>query len=328
MIFIYYCASYFRCSAVVLPYAATCGTHPVIGNFHPLHKSSVSNPPPQQKLFRFRQSIASPIQFFMKLELINYCHTNLKNLEKEFRKYFKATEDYTTIYKLLRVMKCKLFGFRTVVSNYYDVFFTNRYHTMLYRETEIHLSDIPEFVVFLIKRFCDTLMPILTHNFRLLDFIEENYNLEFYSATVLCHFILTDHVFRLSGLILLNLRKALCFNLFKLNKIIILIMFFTAGLPFRMTEVLGLQFNDTKRNIFFRGGKMVCTYTYNKTDNITNSTKLISRGYSIIVSKIVFFYINYVRYYELRLIEQLKQNEKKQREMGEATRKMYQIFIC
>lgn len=105
-------------------------------------------------------------------------------------------------------------------------------------------------------------------------------------------------------------------------------MFFTAGLPFRMTEVLGLQFNDTKRNIFFRGGKMVCTYTYNKTDNITNSTKLISRGYSIIVSKIVFFYINYVRYYELRLIEQLKQNEKKQREMGEATRKMYQIFIC
>lgn len=86
-------------------------------------------------------------------------------------------------------------------------------------------------------------------------------------------------------------------------------MFFTGGLPFRMTEVLGFQFNDTKRNIFFRGGKMVCTYTYNKTDNITNSTKLISRGYPTIVSKIVFFYINYIRYYELRLIEQLKQKE-------------------
>lgn len=246
-------------------------------------------PPPKQKLFRFRQSIASPIQFFMKLELINYCHTNLKNLEKEFRKYFKATEDYTTIYKLLRVMKCKLFGFRTVVSNYYDVFFTNRYHTMLYRETEIHLSDIPEFVVFLIKRFCDTLMPILTHNFRLLDFIEENYNLEFYSATVLCHFILTDHVFRLSGLILLNLRKALCFNLFKLNKIIILIMFFTAGLPFRMTEVLGLQFNDTKRNIVFCGGTILCTYTYNKLITLPIARSLYQEDILLLFQRSYFF---------------------------------------
>lgn len=75
---------------------------------------------------------------------------------------------------------------------------------MLYRQTEIHLSDIPEFVVFLIKIFCGTLMP--THSFRLLDFIEENYNLEFFSATSgLCHLILTDHAFRLSALILLTI---------------------------------------------------------------------------------------------------------------------------
>lgn len=160
---------------------------------------------------------------------------------------------------------------------------------MLYRETEIHLSDIPEFVVFLIKRFCDTLMPILTHNFRLLDFIEENYNLEFYSATVLCHFILTDHVFRLSGLILLNLRKALCFNLFKLNKIIILIMFFTAGLPFRMTEVLGLQFNDTKRNIVFCGGTILCTYTYNKLITLPIARSLYQEDILLLFQRSYFF---------------------------------------
>lgn len=184
-------------------------------------------------------------------------------------------------------------------------------HHVIQRDRNI-LIDIPQFVVFLIKRFCDTLTPILTHNFRLLDFIEENYNLEFYSVTS-C--FMPVHIFRACLPFKRfdspdHLRRALCFNLFKLIKIIILIMFFTDGLPFRMTEVLGLQFNDTKRDIFFRRGKIVCTYTYNKTDNITNSTKLISRGYPLIVSKIVFFYINYIRYYEFRLIEQLKQNEK------------------
>lgn len=85
-----------------------------------------------------------------------------------------------------------------------------------------------------------------------------------------------------------DLRKALCFNFFKLNRIIILIIFFTGGLPFRMTEVLGLQFNDTKRNIYFREGKMVCTYTYNKTDNITNSAKLYQEGIQLLFQRYYF----------------------------------------
>lgn len=255
------------------------------------------------------QHLFDATQFVMKLELINYCHENQKNLEKEYKARFKASEDYTTVYKLLKIMKCKLFEFRTIASNYYDVFFTRKYSTMLYRDTEIHLSDIPEFVIFLVRRFCNTLTPILSPGFNLLDFIEENYDLEFYSATS-CFMPL--HAYRTQLPFVNfdspdNLKKALCFNFFKLNKIIILMMYFTGGLPFRMTEVLVLQFNDVKRNIFFRGGKMLCTYTYNKTDNVSNKSKLISRGYPIIVSKVVFFYINYIRYYELKVMEQLKQ---------------------
>lgn len=255
------------------------------------------------------QHLFDAVQFFMKLELINYCHTNRHNLEKGYKEYFKATEDYTTIYKVLKIMKSKLFEFRTIVSNYYDVYFTRKYFTKLYRDTEINLSDIPVFVTYLISRFCDTLAPILSPGFRLLDFIDENYNQDFYSATS-CFMPVYAYRTRLPFLKFdspEDLRRALCFNFFKLNKIIILLMYFTGGLPFRMTEVLGLQFNDVKRNIFFRGGKMLCTYTYNKTDNVSNNTKLISRGYPVIVSKVVFFYINYARYYELRLMEQLKQ---------------------
>jgi hypothetical protein len=180
---------------------------------------------------------------------------------------------------------------------------------MFYKEKEIHLSGVPEFFVFLIESFCNVILPILPDHFKVKDFIERAYDSNFYSS-LSCFALLPYFRERLPFLLLEtadDLRKILCFNFFKLNKLIILIMYFTGGLPFRMTEVLGLQFNDKKRNIFFRGGKMVCTYTYNKTDNISNKTKLISRGYPIIVSKIVFFYINYVRYYELRLMEQLKQ---------------------
>lgn len=255
------------------------------------------------------QHLFDATQLFMKLELINYCRTNHKNMELEYKEYFKATEDYTTIYKILRIMKGRLFDFRTIVSNYYDVYFTKKYTTMLYKEKEIHLSDVPEFVVFLIESFCNTILPILPDHFKIKDFIERVYDPNFYSS-LSCFAPLHSFRERLPFVLLEtadDLRRVLCFNFFKLNKLIILIMYFTGGLPFRMTEVLGLQFNDKKRNIFFRGGKMVCTYTYNKTDNISNKTKLISRGYPIIVSKIVFFYINYVRYYELRLMEQLKQ---------------------
>ncbi|CUM57084.1 unnamed protein product [Debaryomyces tyrocola] len=88
-------------------------------------------------------------QRFIKLELINYCRTNHKNMELEYKKYFKAAEDYTNIYKILRIIKGRLFDFRTIVSNYYDVYFTKKYTTMLYKEKEIHLSDVPEYIVLL-----------------------------------------------------------------------------------------------------------------------------------------------------------------------------------
>ena len=54
------------------------------------------------------QHLFDATQLFMKLELINYCRINHKNMELEYKEYFKATEDYTTIYKILRIMKGRL----------------------------------------------------------------------------------------------------------------------------------------------------------------------------------------------------------------------------
>lgn len=76
-------------------------------------------------------------------------------------------------------------------------------------------------------------------------------------------------------------------------------MYFTGGEPFRISEAVGLSFNDKNRNIYFRRGEMIITFTYNKTDNIRNDTKLISRVYPTIVAKLVYFYVNYARLYEI-----------------------------
>lgn len=68
------------------------------------------------------------------------------------------------------------------------------------------------------------------------------------------------------------MRKILQNKFHKLNKIIMLIMYFTGGEPFRISEVVGLSFNDINRSIYFRGEKMIVTFTYNETDNIRNDT--------------------------------------------------------
>lgn len=66
--------------------------------------------------------------------------------------------------------------------------------------------------------------------------------------------------------------------------------------------------HDKNRNIYFRGAKMIITFTYNKTD-IRNDTKLISRVYPTIVAKLVYFYVNYVLLYEISALVGLTEDD-------------------
>lgn len=52
---------------------------------------------------------------------------------------------------------------------------------MLYKKTEVNLSDIPCMAIYLIQRFMKTLEPVLVDRFRLENFIDENYDPNFYS---------------------------------------------------------------------------------------------------------------------------------------------------
>lgn len=127
------------------------------------------------------QHVFDAVQHCMKLELIHQCSFQNKNLELMFQVFFTASAEYTTIYKIIKGIKSRLYQFTVNSPNFYDVYFTKKYTQMLYKKTEVNLSDIPCMAIYLIQRFMKTLEPVLVDRFRLENFIDENYDPNFYS---------------------------------------------------------------------------------------------------------------------------------------------------
>jgi hypothetical protein len=83
----------------------------------------------------------------------------------------------------------------------------------------------------------------------------------------------------------------------------------TGGLPGRGTEVTTIKWCNTRqvmRNIFVYDGRLITVIEYNKTRASTNNSFYIVRVLPLVVSKILFQYIAYVRPFCEALVHQLK----------------------
>jgi hypothetical protein len=94
-----------------------------------------------------------------------------------------------------------------------------------------------------------------------------------------------------------------------LRKQILVCVHFTGGLPGRGTEVTTIKWCNTRqvmRNVFVYNGRLITVLEYNKTRSSTNNSFYIVRVLPLVVSKILFQDIAYVRPFCEALVHQLK----------------------
>jgi hypothetical protein len=86
---------------------------------------------------------------------------------------------------------------------------------------------------------------------------------------------------------------------------------FTGGLPGRGTEIATIKWCNTRqvlRNIFVYHGRLIVVIEYHKARSMTNSSYFVIRVLPVLVSKIMFLYLAYIRPFVDTLSHQLKEN--------------------